>query len=350
MRTSSLCAVIAAVVTIAFALTGCATLGARPVTEGREALGTFVEVTAWGADPAAVRSAIGEGFAAMAAVEALTDAHDPDSGLGAWNADPFDGEPPPLPYKQVEEALAQLELEPDTFNTRLLGVTRLYAFEQGGRVPGERELEIALAESASMMGRADAAGFRPAPNRSREASLPLPGIDLGGAAKGMALDGAVELMGASGALDAALLTAGSSTLAWGRRPGSRPWRIGVEDPRQPGKVVAVFQSREGFSVSTTGDYQRGFDRNETRYHHVLDPLSGRPVRGLRSLTVAGRMPAMHSDILSTALFVMGPERAAAYATAHGLALYMVDEAGRALTVPAPTDSGIDLEELEEPMP
>jgi len=83
------------------------------------------------------------------------------------------------------------------------------------------------------------------------------------------------------------------------------------------------------------------------YHHILHPATGKPARGLRSLTVVGGETGLDSDILSTALFVMGVDRAEAYAREHGLGLFIVDDEGRTRIVPGPEGVAFSIEEYSE---
>ena len=107
------------------------------------------------------------------------------------------------------------------------------------------------------------------------------------------------------------------------------------------RVVAVFQFTGDGALSTSGDYQRFYESGGVRYHHILDPATGLPARGVRSLTVAGAsLSGLQSDILSTALFVRGAEGATDYSQERGIALLVVDDEGRTLVVPAPEDSGV----------
>lgn len=155
-------------------------------------------------------------------------------------------------------------------------------------------------------------------------------IGLGGIAKGYALDRAAELLRARG-VDDFLIVAGGQVYAAGRR-GDRPWRIGVRDPW--GDAADAFALLElsgagesGLSSSTSGDYESFFELDGVRYHHVLDPRTGRPARGLRSATVV-TPDATLADALSTALMVLGPERGLALAEEwEGVEAVLVGEDG-----------------------
>ena len=178
-----------------------------------------------------------------------------------------------------------------------------------------------------------------------------PALDYGGASKGLALDRAASVLDADASVLGALVTAGSTTIAIGSKPGGDTWRIGVEDPREPGSIVAVFERASGpLVVSTSGDYQKYFETEGVRYHHILDPSTGAPARGLRSLTIASTShSALQADILSTALFVDGLTGALEEATARGLSVYLVDDEGSVHTEDGPAGSGISLDRLAEPV-
>jgi len=134
-------------------------------------------------------------------------------------------------------------------------------------------------------------------------------LGLGGIAKGWALDRAAEEL-RRGGFRSFLLTAGGQVTAGGLRhtaDGRRPWSVGIRDPRgAPDDFFARVPVTDA-SLSTSGDYERFFVVDGVRYHHILDPRTGRPARGLRSATVISP-DATLADALSTALMVMGVER------------------------------------------
>jgi thiamine biosynthesis lipoprotein len=350
MRRSLAVTVVLALACAAAPIAGCAR--PQPVEVSREALGTAVSITAYARDEAAARAAIEQAFDAMAAVEHALDAYDPASAVSAFNRQPYAEQALPDEAIAVLDAIDALGVSAE-FSPALWSVSRLYDFEGAGRVPADEEPALALAEAKTFTRRGATASFTRASDDSRlDPGGPLaPGLDFGGAAKGLALDRAREALRASGAVSAALITAGSTTVTLGVKPDGSAWRIGIEDPREPERVVSVFQLEGEGAVSTSGDYQRYFERNGVWYHHILDPATGLPARGLRSLTVGGAgLSGLDSDILSTALFVKGSGNAAAYAAARGLGLYMVDEQGRALVVPAPEGSGLVVAEVATPRP
>lgn len=130
-------------------------------------------------------------------------------------------------------------------------------------------------------------------------------LDLGAAAKGYAVDRALQVLEQS-RVRAALVEAGGDVGLLGRKPGGTPWRIPVQHPRDPERLIPVEQI--GLSaVATSGDYQRFFEVEGRRYHHILDPQTGYPADRAISATVwADR--ALDADILATAVFILGPER------------------------------------------
>jgi len=316
----------------------------EPVVVSREALGTVVSITAYGEDETAVCAAIDDAFAVMDEIAAPLDAYEPLSDISAFNEQSYTAQQLPPYARDVLKAIDALEVG-DAFSPTLYSVTRLYDFEGAQTVPTAADLALALAAADGFVRQEPEHGLFARlkdPDPRLEPGGPLaPGLDLGGAAKGLALDAARESLRASGAVTAALISSGSSTVTLGAKPDGSVWRIGVEDPRDLSSVVAVFTFEGDGALSTSGDYQRFFEADGVRYHHILDPATGLPARDVRSLTIAGAsLSGLHSDILSTALFVRGAEGATGYSEEHALALLVVDDEGRTLVVPAPEDSGV----------
>ena len=125
-------------------------------------------------------------------------------------------------------------------------------------------------------------------------------IDLGGIAKGYAIDNAVSLLHECG-IKNGFVKAGGDSFVLGDRNG-QPWMLGIKHPRQEDKVVVKLPLRN-VAVSTSGDYERYFIENGERVHHIIRPTTGRPVTENWSVTVIGNH-ALETDALSTTLFVM----------------------------------------------
>jgi FAD:protein FMN transferase len=128
-------------------------------------------------------------------------------------------------------------------------------------------------------------------------------INLGGIAKGYAVEHGAALLAARG-IENALLNAGGDTRVLGDRRG-QPWIVGIRHPRRGDEVVTRMPI-ENEAISTSGDYERFFEEDGHRYHHILNPATGLPTEGVLSVTVIGP-DATTTDGLSTTLFVMGPE-------------------------------------------
>jgi thiamine biosynthesis lipoprotein len=138
-------------------------------------------------------------------------------------------------------------------------------------------------------------------------------IDLGGIAKGFAADKAVDAVKAQGVKSALVAIAGDIK-GFGLKPGGRPWKVGIQDPRKEehetvsseGDVLASLDL-EGKSISTSGDYQRYFIRDGIRYHHIIDPHTGYPATEIVSVSVIAP-DGYIADGLSTGIFILGREK------------------------------------------
>jgi thiamine biosynthesis lipoprotein len=126
-------------------------------------------------------------------------------------------------------------------------------------------------------------------------------IDLGGIAKGYAVDCSIQILKNQG-IEHALVSAGGDSRLLGDHRG-RPWHIGIQAPRKKKALAAVLPLSET-AISTSGDYERYFERDGVRYHHIISPKTGRSAGELQSVTVLGPN-ATRTDALSTSVFVLG---------------------------------------------
>ncbi len=129
-------------------------------------------------------------------------------------------------------------------------------------------------------------------------------IHLGGIGKGYAVENAAAIFRQRGFRDF-LIQSGGDLYVGGLESG-RPWRLGIADPRNPSQSFGTLDLSDG-TFSTSGDYERAFIRNGVRYHHLIDPASGFPAIGARSVTIVTSRPVL-ADGLSTGVFILGPAR------------------------------------------
>lgn len=160
-------------------------------------------------------------------------------------------------------------------------------------------------DPAEISERLGAVDFRSIVLNSAESTVAfeLPGmrINLGGIAKGYAVERAAEMLRAAG-VQHALLNAGGDTRVLGDRRG-QPWIVGIRHPRTADDIVTRLPLVDE-AISTSGDYERFFEEEGRRYHHIINPATGTPTDELMSVTVIGP-DAVMTDGLSTTLFVLG---------------------------------------------
>lgn len=284
-------------------------------------MGTLVQITVVGTDPRAKEAAqavIDE----LQRVENLSSFHKP-SELTRINDHAGQG-----PIKADAEILnlieAGIRLSRKTqgaFDPTLGPVSRLWNFSAGDpRLPQASEIAQTMTEVGLGGIEIDSAAGTIRLDRTGMA------LDLGGIAKGYALDRArlvLEKFGVKGAL----VNAGGDILAVGEKAPGKPWRVGVQDPRQGNSIVAVASLKDKIIV-TSGDYERFFIRDGKRYHHILDPRTGYPAMGLRSVTIVAN-DGLTADALATAVFVLGPDEGLKpIESIPGVEGLLIDSAGR----------------------
>ena len=159
-------------------------------------------------------------------------------------------------------------------------------------------------------------------------------LDLGGYAKGYALDEAARILKAHG-IRHALVNIGGNLIALGQH-GTQPWRIGIQHPRAAG-MLSTLNLHDGEALGTSGDYQRYFEVEGKRYSHLLDPRTGYPAAGMQSVTILvdGARAGTRSDALSKPLFIGGSAALAHHAARLGVIRYLaVDASGKKIISPA----------------
>jgi FAD:protein FMN transferase len=282
-------------------------------------MGTAIRVELWSEDPQAAQAAIAAVMDEMHRIDRAMSPHKPDSELSRINRDAA-RMPVPLStemYRLLERSLEFSRLSDGAFDITFASVGNLYdyregvepdapAFERGRAAVGWTNL---LLDPVSRSVRFAREGMR---------------IDLGGFAKGYAVDNGAAILARRGITNA-IVTAGGDSHILGDRRG-RPWTIAIRDPRREGGVVAVLPL-EDTAISTSGDYERYFERDGVRRHHVIDPRTGRSPDRIHSVTILAA-DGLTTEGLSKSLFVLGLERGMQLVeTLSGVDAVVVDAAG-----------------------
>ncbi len=258
---------------------------------------------------------------------------DGDGELGRINAALAAGETAdvPRPMRTLFERAARItELSQGRFDVRVGALVRLWGFDD------ETRFRTAPPEAAAIERTVAALAAAPKLDAPFERYGPADGVllDFGAIAKGDATDLTVQHLREAG-YGNVIVNAGGNLRASGRR-GDRAWRIGIRHPRPDAshRLLATLDIEGDEAVITSGDYERYFEYDGRRYHHLLDPHSGQPARGLQAVTVVADNGAL-ADAASTALFVAGPGHWREQATALGLdKILVVEDSGRIVVTAA----------------
>ena len=243
-------------------------------------------------------------------------------GSDVWRVNHANGKPVAVDGRTAEVLASSLEacaLSDGAFDITIAPAAALWDFKSGEAVlPDER----ALAEAAALV------EYTKLSLVGNVVTLPAGmQIDLGGVAKGYIAGKTAEYLKERG-VSSAVLNFGGNVVALGEKPNGEPWSVGIQDPTRPtGEYLATVEVRDA-SVVTSGVYERGFDLDGVRYHHILDPATGWPVQnGLASVTII-ISDAAAADALSTACFALGLERGMALASTAGAEAVFVDKEGK----------------------
>ena len=257
-------------------------------------LGTYIRITAYG--PGA-KHAIDQAMAEMAKVEEYTASDTGQVGLINRNAGVKPVRVDQDLFALIQRVLAYSAMTGGRFDPTVGPLVKLWGFDYNGtgRLPEEHEIAGALPLVDQDLVILD--------EEAQTVFLAQKGmlLDLGGVAKGYAVDRAWEVLNESRVWGALINGGESSIRVLGRRPNFKPWRIGLAHPRNQG-WIGVINLPPGKAISTSADTQRFFEWEGRRYSHLINPFSGYPGLDLSSVTVITDS-AFTGDLYSTAAFV-----------------------------------------------
>jgi FAD:protein FMN transferase len=266
-------------------------------------MGTRCAVELWSDDRARGEAAAKAVFTEFRRIDALMSTYKPESELSRVNARAA-REPVRISrelYDLLATSVEYSKLTRGAFDITYASVGYLYDYRKHVRpddaaiaaaLPGIDYRHIRFLPETTAV-RFDRAGVR---------------VDLGGIAKGYAVDRGIEALRAAG-IDRAMVNAGGDTRIIGDRFG-RPWITGIRHPDDERKVVLRMPIVDA-AMSTSGDYERFFEDGGVRHHHILDPKTGKSASKVRSVTVIGPT-ATRTDALTKSIFIMGAEEGIAF--------------------------------------
>ncbi len=263
-------------------------------------MGTEVSVQLWSDDPSLAERAMQSVLNEMSRVDGQFSPYIADSELSKINRHAFKA---PVTvttemFRLLSAANSVSELSDGAFDVTFSAAGKLYDYRQA-RVPKTSELKLAIS----------AIDYRHLLLEAEDSTVRFKHrgthIDLGGIAKGHAVDRSISVLKKLG-IRHALVSAGGDSRLLGDRRG-KPWVTGIKNPR--GEDTLLMVPLENIAISTSGDYERYFIDSESgvRHHHILNPQDGKSVAELRSATVLAQ-DSTTADALSTTVFVLGVKK------------------------------------------
>jgi len=271
------------------------------VERSRPAMGSQLRLSAWTTDDAPAVSAFERVFREFDRLESLLSVWKPGSDVIRIN-DAAGREPVTVSDDTLTVLAAAAQASEWTggkFDITFGALADIWKFDhdQDNTVPNRRAIEARLPFVDYRLVQIDRT------NRTAFISKAGARIHLGGIGKGYAVDRAAAILRERGLHDFLIQSGGDLYVAG--RNGNGPWKLGINDPRGPaGQTFATLELGDG-TFSTSGDYERFFIKDGTRFHHLIDPDRGEPATGTRSVTIVADR-AMLADVLSTGVFIMGP--------------------------------------------
>lgn len=291
------------IIVLAVLVSGCLPnnlAASKPYKETQFLMDTVVEITAYGPE---AEDGVKAAFAEFQRLHAITNNFDENSQvskisqMAGKNKVAVD---PDLVYiiKLSQDVAAKLD---DSFDITVGPLSALWGIgHKGDYVPSQAEIDKVLPLVNYRLIEVD--------DKANTVYLPKPGmmLDLGGVAKGYATDKAIEVLKSKG-ITSALVNAGGDVRVIGNKPDGKPWRIGIQDPRNADGITAKLAMTEWDTMETSGDYQRFIMKDGVRYSHILNPRTGWQPREVASVTMVTNS-STYGDVLSKPIFVLGVEK------------------------------------------
>ena len=272
------------------------------VKRGQMHMGTLVFLTAVASDDRLAHDAIEQGFAEIHRLEKILSTWIPESELSRINAAAGQRAVTagPETIELLEHSLEMARLTEGGFNVAIGPAVDAWNVSREGRIPTRQELDVVrpLMDLSDVHVDQEAGTVYLARSGMR--------VDVGGIGKGYAADFAARVMQEAGAA-AGVVAISGDIKTFGRLPDGQRFVFGIQHPRKENGITIGQLELEDEAVSTAGDYQRYFEKDGVRYHHILDPRTLRPARLAQSVTIVARSGVL-ADGLDTGIFVMGPEK------------------------------------------
>jgi len=283
-------------------------------------MGTAIRVELWHEERAYGEEAMGAVMEEMHRIDRAMSPFKEESELSQLNRDAAQHSVPVSAemFELIERSIEFSELSHGAFDITFASVGSLFDYRNGTR-PSDDGIAAALPAVDYRHIRLD--------RRGRTIRFARDGvrIDLGGIAKGHAVDNCVSLLRSRGVAHALVMAGGDSRVLGDKR--GRPWVIGIQDPRRKDEMVARIPLVDA-AISTSGDYERYFEAGGVRYHHILDPKTGTSPSGVRSVTIIGP-DATTTEGVSKSVFVKGAEQGVRFVESlPGIDAVIIDGHGR----------------------
>jgi thiamine biosynthesis lipoprotein len=272
-----------------------------------KAMGTRVVLAGYtteALDRTAVQKTLGDALGEIRRIEHLMTTWRKDSEVSRINAEA--GKAPVKVSQETFDVIAKslwiAKLSEGTFDITFASMGDVWSFDENVKteIPDPEVIEEARKKIDYRKVKLDPEAL------TVELTDPDTRINLGGIAKGYAIDKAAAILRKRG-VHSFYAQAGGDLYVEGRKPNGQPWRVGVRDPRGPEDAFFALIGVENHAFSTAGDYERAFIKNGKRYHHIIDPRTGYPATASRSVTIWAK-DAFTADAIDDAVFILGVEK------------------------------------------